>query len=79
MNGWLWIVMLIIPGIVWALSYLLLVREFGRWNLSGLPVHESGKYTLLQTVLYYSHFMRELPIDTLYAFAILWTYSAAGI
>jgi hypothetical protein len=67
-----------IPAIVWLVSYLLLAREFRTWNLLAVRIHESGKYTLAETVLYYDHFLRELPIDTLLACAILWSYSVAG-
>lgn len=69
----------IAPVLVWVVSYLLLVREFRTWNLLPLMIHESGAHTLSQTVFYYDHFLRELPIDTLLASAILWSYSALAI
>jgi len=69
---------LAVPALVWTISYVLLAREFGRWNLLKVKIHESGHYTLAETLFYYSHFLRELPIDTLLACAVLWTYSVAG-
>ncbi|HET6847194.1 MAG TPA: hypothetical protein VFH29_10200 [Anaerolineales bacterium] len=68
-----------IPVVIWLASYVLLSREVGRWNLSGMKIHENGKYTLIQTVFYYSHVLRELPHDTLMALAILWSYASIGI
>jgi hypothetical protein len=67
------------PALVWVVSYLLLVHEFRTWNLLPVRIHESGVHTLSQTIFYYDHFLRELPIDTLLACAVLWSYSAAGL
>lgn len=69
----------IAPGLVWVVSYLLLVREFRTWNLLPVKIHESGAHTLSQTIFYYDHFLRELPVDTLLACAVLWSYSAMGL
>jgi len=71
--------LLAVPVTFWVVSYLVLAREFRTRNLLQVRIHESGRYTLAETVLYYSHFLRELPLDTLFAWAVLWTYSAAGI
>ena len=70
---------LVVPPLVLIASYLMLVREFNHWNLFAVKVHESGKYTLYQTIFYYNHFLRELPIDTLFVFASLWAYGAVGL
>ena len=67
-----------IPALVWLISYLVLAAEFKTWRLGPLKVHETGKYTLRETVFYYNHFLRELPIDTLLAGAIAWSYAAGG-
>ncbi len=79
MNSGTLAAMLAIPVTTWVVSYLLLGREFGHWNLSGIKIHENGRYTLLQTVFYYSHVLRELPHDTLMALAIVWSYAALGV
>jgi hypothetical protein len=68
-----------IPLAILAVSYALLVREFGTWRLWHVTVHESGRRTLRETVFYYNHFLRELPLDTLFAAAILSSYSAADL
>jgi hypothetical protein len=79
----LWLTILICailwPGLVWAISYLLLVREFRAWNLLPVRIHETGKYNFLETTFYFNHFLRELPIDTLFGLAILWSYFSAGL
>lgn len=36
-------------------------------NLFPVIVHESGRYTLLQTIFYVSHFLREIPVDVVIA------------
>jgi hypothetical protein len=68
-----------IPLSALAVSYGLLVREFGTWRLWNVKIHESGRWTLGETVFYYNHFLRELPVDTLYAIAVVNSYRAAGI
>jgi hypothetical protein len=40
-----------------------------KWNLFRVTIHESGRYTLLGTIFYFNHFMRELFIDTFFVFA----------
>jgi hypothetical protein len=67
-----------IPALVWLASYVALVVEFKTWRLGRTKVHETGKYTLRETVFYYNHFLRELPIDTLLAGAVAWSYAASG-
>ena len=41
-----------IPALVWLVSYLVLAAEFKTWRLGPLKVHETGKYTLRETVFY---------------------------
>jgi hypothetical protein len=71
--------LLLFPLLVWGASYLFLVREFKTWNLLNVKIHESGRYTFLGTVFYFNHFLRELPIDTLYALSIYFSYSSLQI
>ena len=44
----------------------LAVAHHAIW-LADVVVHESGRYTLTQTVFYFSHFLREIPIDIVMA------------
>lgn len=62
--------------VIWLASYLYLVRYHGRWNLLHVTIHESGRYTFLGTVFYVNHFLREVPIDTLYVACIAWSFRA---
>ncbi len=48
-------------------SYLWLALDHGTPWLLGTAVHEGGRYTLAQTILYWRHFLRELPVVALYA------------
>lgn len=69
------LVLFAVPGTIWAMSYAYLAIHHRRVNLINISIHESGRYTLLQTLFYCSHFLRELPIDTLYTLCIFWTLS----
>lgn len=48
------------------LAYLF--QEFPLWKSI---IHEQGTRNLWQTILFYEHVLRELPLDTIYAFAIV--------
>jgi hypothetical protein len=73
-----------IPFAMLAAMYVWLAVAHGTWDLLPVVVHESGRYTLLGTVLYFSHFLREIPVDVAMAFAIsasalsLWTPAPRG-
>lgn len=69
---------LLVPLGIWLASYVYLARFHRRWNLLRVKVHESGKYTLLGTVFYFDHFLREVPVDTMYVLAIYWAYTSIG-
>ncbi|NIM96451.1 MAG: hypothetical protein GTO18_22350 [Anaerolineales bacterium] len=68
----IFIIVLGIPLAVWICSYLYLSRYYKKWNLMNVKVHETGNYTLLQTIFYFNHFLREIVIDTLYVLCIFW-------
>lgn len=59
-----------VPAAVLALALLWLAFDHGTLALWNVRVHEGGRHTLGQTVLYYSHFVRELPIDVAMALFI---------
>lgn len=66
-----------IPIAIWILSYTYLARYHKEWNLLQVPIHESGRYTLLGTIFYFNHFLREIFIDTLFVLAAFGAYEAA--
>jgi hypothetical protein len=59
------------PSLVLAASYLWLANDHGTLLLWNVIVHESGRYTFGQTVLYFSHFLREVPTAMAYALFLL--------
>lgn len=65
-NRTLWI----IPVIVISMSYLYLSLEYKSILLFSAKVHESGRYTLLQTIMYFDHFAREIPVSIMNAFSV---------
>lgn len=48
------------PVLLVATSYAQLAWQHRSWNLLSTVVHESGRYTLLETVFYFRHFTREI-------------------
>lgn len=60
-----------VPALVLAASYAWLALDHGTVRLWNVVVHESGRYTLGQTVLYFSHFLREVPTAVVYALFLL--------
>jgi hypothetical protein len=67
-----------IPALVLAASYAWLALDHGTLLLWNVIVHESGRYTLGQTVLYFSHFLREVPTAITYALFLLGVSAAAA-
>ncbi len=64
------IIFLVVPLVVLSISYLYLSLEYQTLSLFSVKLHESGKYTLLQTILYFDHFVREIPTGIVYAFSV---------
>lgn len=60
-----------IPLLLLAASYVWLSVDHGTVRLWGVVVHESGRYTLGDTVLYFGHFLREVPLVVGYALFFL--------
>lgn len=54
--------LLLVPAGVYAVSYVVLAVYHGRPWLWGTVVHENGRYTLLETTLYASHFLGHVPV-----------------
>ena len=61
----------VIPALVLAASYLWLALDRGTPLLWSVIVHESGRYTLGQTIFYLSHFLREVPVLIAYVLFVL--------
>jgi len=63
------LVLLGVPFLVLLASYLFLSWEHSRLNLWHVVVHENGAYTLAQSIFYFNHFVREIPVSFMTAFA----------
>lgn len=66
---------LAVPAAVLAACYLWLAVDHGTLWLWPVVVHESGRYTFGQTVLYWPHFLREVPVVVAY---VLFLISVSG-
>ena len=66
--------MLGLPAALLCGAYAWLAAAHGTALLWGVPVHESGRYTLGQTILYVRHFVREVPVDV-----AMGLFCAAGV
>lgn len=67
---WIWAILLGCPAAVLLGSYVLLAVHHGIWNVFPVVVHENGRYTLTETIFYFRHFVRELPVNTLIAMGL---------
>lgn len=67
-----------LPAAVLLGAYVWLARDHGTASLLGVAVHENGRFTLAQTILYPRHFLREIPIALAYAAASVGSYRAYG-
>jgi len=56
------LLLLLLPAAVYLASYAYLALYHGRAWLWSTPVHESGRYTLLETTFYASHFLGHVPV-----------------
>jgi hypothetical protein len=52
---------LALPAVVLIGSYAWLAIEHRTMALGDVVVHESGRYTLTETIFYFNHFLREIP------------------
>ena len=64
-----------VPALALSGAYLWLAYDHGTPWMLDVTVHENGHYTLGETILYFRHFLRELPVALVYATA---TTSAAA-
>lgn len=61
-------ILLFIPVCTYLFSYIYLAWYHSRFNLLTTVVHESGKFTLTEDILYASHFLGHIPVHTMLAF-----------
>jgi len=69
-------VCLALPGLVLIPMYAWLAVEHGSPWLWNVTIHESGQYSFGGTILYFSHFLRELPTLIAMALFVLAAYGA---
>ncbi len=69
MSVWAF-VLLMVPILVLLVSYLFLAWEHSQLDLWNVVVHENGVYTLAQSIFYFNHFIREIPVNVMTAFSI---------
>ncbi len=58
-------------------AYVWLAVDHGTLQLWNAVVHESGRYSLQGTIFYYSHFLREIPVDFAYALFLATSFATA--
>ena len=61
----------LIPVLLLLGSYIYMTIHYHKLWLFGTVVHENGRYTLLQVILYFRHFLWELPIKAWYAMTLV--------
>ena len=72
-----WPLILVWFVLLWAACYFYLAAYYRRWNISGINIHESRNRNLVKTIFFFNHFLREVPVDTLYVLAALWSIKTA--
>jgi hypothetical protein len=60
----------IVPTMLLLGGYVYMIFQYNRLWLFDTIVHENGRYTLWEVILYFRHFLWELPIKTWYAIVI---------
>lgn len=61
---------LIFPILVLTFSYFYLCFEYNKLNVFFEIIHENKKYTLVETIFYFDHFVREIVICVMMALSI---------
>ncbi len=67
-----------IPLLTWVVSYAQMALKYHDIWLFNNVVHENGVLTLTGTILYFNHFMRELPIEAMWAVFGVGVFLALG-
>lgn len=73
--------LVLVPALTYLMSYLYLALYHGRLWLWPVVVHESGRYTLLETTFYASHFLGHVPVLVTIAFLLAgsWLCMSPGV
>ncbi|MFC1667482.1 hypothetical protein ACFL0P_06465 [Candidatus Omnitrophota bacterium] len=66
--------LIFLPLVTYIISYFYLAYYHGNFFIFNTIVHEGGKYTLLQTMFYASHFLGHIPVCTVLAFFFVGIY-----
>ena len=75
----LWVIIcLAIPGIFLTGAYIHMCLFHEKLWLFNIVVHERGKYTLLEVILYFRHFLWEVLIKVVYSLFIVGTFYYYG-
>jgi hypothetical protein len=61
-----------------AAGYGWLAIDHGTLNLWNVVVHESGRYTLEETIFFFGHFLREIPVDLAYALFLATSFASSA-
>ena len=64
-------ILIAVPIVTYLVSYLYLAHYHGSLLLFNVIIHENGKYSLLQTMFYASHFLGHIPVITVLAFIFM--------
>jgi hypothetical protein len=67
-----------VPIVLLIGAYIHMAFRYDKIWLFNTIVHERGKYTLLEVIFYFRHFLWELPIKTVYAFFLVGTFFYFG-
>lgn len=66
------------PALLFLGAYIWLAFDHGTLWLFPTVIHESGNYNFLQTIFYFRHVIRELPITLFYAIASVAAFKTYG-
>ncbi|MEO8602800.1 MAG: hypothetical protein ABI629_09505 [bacterium] len=61
-----------------AAAFVWLAAAHGGWDLRGVAVHEDGQRTLAATMLYWRHFLREVPVLCVVVAGLTGAYATYG-
>lgn len=67
-------ILIVVPVLVYLISYFYLAWYHHRFFLFNTIIHENGDYTFLQTMFYASHFLGHIPVHTVLAFIFIGVY-----
>jgi hypothetical protein len=72
------IILLLLPVIYYAISYIYVAKWHGRIILWNVLIHENGRLTLKESLFFFDHFISAMPKVIFYAFFIACGFSLDG-